>query len=300
MWKKIIVTIASIMIGSVGALADIVHTVSRGETIESIAEKYRITTEKLLEVNVDASSLFYIGQKLQIPIEQKDDDNLLEFSQAKIQYNMISTAEQGLADDAKRHFENKEWGKAVKTYSKLIKSYPKSLYYYNRGLSHFNNNKNRQAANDFKKALSMEDCTPNMLKNGPALLAEAQKRHKEWKDRQLNMIGSAILSVAAVGLSTWAAVESTKAESSNKQYQNTESSSSSYESNTSSANDKSENITPNSKKKQKCGFCGGKGTIIDYTASFDNPDKWCDECGKKVVSGHYHRTCTHCHGTGEH
>ena len=51
--------------------------------------------------------------------------------------------------------------------------------------------------------------------------------------------------------------------------------------------------------KKKCGFCGGKGSTIEYTANFGIDTRpWCDKCGKHVTSGHYHKTCTHCKGTG--
>ncbi len=213
MGKYIVCLITSIIIGIGVTFADIQHTVGRGETIESIAEKYGITTERLLEVNKDASTLFYIGQRLKIPIAQKNEHDENAHSNINAHHRMISAVEQGLSEDAKRYFENKNWEKAVKTYSKLIKKYPRAIYYYNRGLSHMNNNKNRQAANDFKKALSMDDCTSSILKNSPRLLAEAEKRHSEWKNRQANLIGGIVLGVAAAGVTTWAVIESSKIES---------------------------------------------------------------------------------------
>lgn len=110
MGKYIVWLIIAVTIGSGVVSADIEHKVARGETIESIAEKYGITTEKLLEVNKDAADLFYIGQRLTIPIVETSDDQS-EFSQTNNMTGMISPMERGLAEDAKRHFENKEWGK---------------------------------------------------------------------------------------------------------------------------------------------------------------------------------------------
>lgn len=43
------------------------HTVQRGETIESIAQIYNISTAQLLEANPSAKELFYVGLKLDIP-----------------------------------------------------------------------------------------------------------------------------------------------------------------------------------------------------------------------------------------
>ena len=54
-----------------------------------------------------------------------------------------------------------------------------------------------------------------------------------------------------------------------------------------------------SKKQSTCGFCGGKGSTVEYTANYGiEKDFYCDECGKTVTNGHYHRTCTHCGGKG--
>lgn len=51
--------------------------------------------------------------------------------------------------------------------------------------------------------------------------------------------------------------------------------------------------------KKKCGLCGGTGSTIEYTANFGIDKRpWCDKCGKYVTSGHYHKTCTLCKGTG--
>lgn len=43
------------------------HTIQRGETLESIAEKYQITVQALKQANPEASEFFYVGMKLIIP-----------------------------------------------------------------------------------------------------------------------------------------------------------------------------------------------------------------------------------------
>ena len=301
MGKYIICLLISAILGIGSGFADIEHTVARGESIESIAEKYGITPEQVLEANKDASTLFYIGQKLKIPNARVNSENTSVYSHTNNQNSLISSMERGLVDDAKRHFEHKEWGKAVKTYSKLIKDYPKSIYYYNRALSYFNNNKNRQAANDFEKALSMEDCTSSIRKNGSKLLAEAQRRHREWKNKQANLIGGAILGVAAMGLTTWAAIESSKIESSNKEYysqeENYSSSSSSYNASSDNNNEESSSIGStytSGSSQRRCVFCNGTGKVRKSisTPTFGLPQtkKKCEDCGEYYYpsSGHAH------------
>lgn len=53
---------------SVSLLADTKeHIVERGETIESIAKLYNITTEELITANPSAKDMFYAGMILTIP-----------------------------------------------------------------------------------------------------------------------------------------------------------------------------------------------------------------------------------------
>ena len=44
------------------------HTVKRGETIESIAQKYGVTVNDIKEANPDVGRFFFVGMKLNIPI----------------------------------------------------------------------------------------------------------------------------------------------------------------------------------------------------------------------------------------
>lgn len=54
-------------------------------------------------------------------------------------------------------------------------------------------------------------------------------------------------------------------------------------------------------KKKNCRICKGTGREvheIDFGSIASGKKKWCGECGKDVYSGHTHRTCTLCHGSG--
>ena len=51
------------------------------------------------------------------------------------------------------------------------------------------------------------------------------------------------------------------------------------------------------KKKNSCGVCGGKGYIVKTVANFGiTNERWCEECGRTVINGHYHETCNVCKG----
>ena len=66
--KKIFVTLVISLIGILPIVAQTVeHVVERGETISSIASKYKISESQLLEANPAAKDLFYAGMVLAIP-----------------------------------------------------------------------------------------------------------------------------------------------------------------------------------------------------------------------------------------
>ena len=53
------------------AVQAVTHTVGRGETLASIAERYHVTVAQLVAANPGADRLFYVGLKLEIPeVEQ--------------------------------------------------------------------------------------------------------------------------------------------------------------------------------------------------------------------------------------
>mgnify|MGYP005942743725 CR=1 FL=1 len=47
--------------------ADIIHTVNRGETLSSIAQKYGVSEEKIIKANPQAAQFIYVGLELTIP-----------------------------------------------------------------------------------------------------------------------------------------------------------------------------------------------------------------------------------------
>lgn len=54
-----------------------------------------------------------------------------------------------------------------------------------------------------------------------------------------------------------------------------------------------------SSKSKKCGFCGGRGWNVEYAAGYGlAKQEYCNQCGKTMMSNHYHATCQKCKGTG--
>lgn len=57
----------ALCIGAFTAGAEIRHILERGETLESIAKKYGVTTEQIIELNPEVKTFTYVGMELIIP-----------------------------------------------------------------------------------------------------------------------------------------------------------------------------------------------------------------------------------------
>ena len=53
------------------AQTTVTHTVERGETVESIAKKYNVMPQDIINANPDAVELIFAGMKLDIPTSGK-------------------------------------------------------------------------------------------------------------------------------------------------------------------------------------------------------------------------------------
>ena len=49
----------------------VTHVVQRGETLESIAEYYKVSVEDINKANPNADGMVYVGMKLNIPTNSK-------------------------------------------------------------------------------------------------------------------------------------------------------------------------------------------------------------------------------------
>lgn len=282
-----------------GAARSILHTVLRGETLESIAANYGVDAQDILKSN--GLDRIYVGMKLHIDIPETEVADEQQAHHSPPSAN-IPTEESMMADAARRQMEANDFGGAVKSYNKLIKKYPNSAYYFNRGIAQLQRGKNRQAANDFRASLNSDGCNDYIAEKAPELQKVAESRHAQWKEEQSQLWGSLAAAAVGVGLQTWATVETAKAvANATPVYSSAASGSSddSYSSSSSSSSSQS-NTSSSSKQPRKCGVCSGKGYIVKSVASFGiRNDKWCKECGKTVANGHYHATCTQCNGSGE-
>lgn len=200
------------------------------------------------------------------------------------------------ADLADAEFEKRNYKKAASLYGKAIDASPTASLYFNRGVSYYNAGKYYEAIADFKKTL---DCNPSdRLRDRSLDLIGKSEHYQEQKEYNRMQLASAIFGLAMTGVNY--AIQSNLKKKAASSYGSTSRGSNSSSSYSSSSYEGSDDTKSKIRQKQKCGVCGSKGSTIEYTANYgidNNP--WCDECGKNVASGHYHRTCSNCSGTGE-
>lgn len=83
MIKKIFLTVAfcTVSVFTMAQSQTVTHVVQRGETIESIAEIYKVSVEDINMTNPNADGIVYVGMKLVIPTNTKEPS--LNYSESK-------------------------------------------------------------------------------------------------------------------------------------------------------------------------------------------------------------------------
>lgn len=200
------------------------YTVQRGETLESIAKTFGVSTEELRSSNLDLEN-FYTGLVINIPIkrtisakaqsldEADDFDKNQSFLEKYVAYN----DECEKADDI---FEKGDYKKAQKLYQQIIKKY--ESYFccaealYGNALCSYNRGKWKDAIRDLSAVADNPDCSKSERDHCKEILAKAKaKRQKQLENRE-NLWGGILLSAAAIG--TAVAVSATSKSSNSSGY----------------------------------------------------------------------------------
>lgn len=258
------------------------HEVQRGETLESIAEQYGVTQDDIKNINPYTSC--YTGMVLAIPVtqhRQEIEDN------AKIVLNSDYYNGQLYLD---RH----DYKKSIEYYSKIIKQGDAALVaYYNRGVAWYNNGKLRQAMDDFSYVIKNDDL--GRFPDAQSLYNHAHSIQAQRDAEKAQMWGDLIGTLATTAATVYVAAEQNKKQSKSASKSSTNRSSTGYSEET----EEEPSDVPSSKKSERCGTCSGKGYLVEYTASYGIVEyEYCDECGKKMQTTHWHKKCSQCDGKG--
>lgn len=200
--------------------------------------------------------------------------------------------------NASDYFANKRWNDAFKTYEKADKIHSDYYSTFNMGVSKYNAGKYSDAIKYLNMALNRNP-GPQQREKIISIIEDAVEINEEIASRRQSMILSIFtcgLNIASEIIGMNNAQQQRRSDLNNYGSQNTQlSSNDNYGNNSNASND----LSNTTKKQSTCGFCGGKGSTVEYTANYGiKKDFYCDECGKTVTNGHYHRTCTHCGGKG--
>lgn len=176
------------------------HTVQRGETIEILADKYRLTTDMLKAINLGMDT-FYTGMEVLVPVDKKymwlrsenEGDVILKdiagyFSEYK---------------EASRVFNTGDYKKAGKLFESTIRNHGKYLpceeAYFGKAMCYYNRNKWSSAIEGFAQVISIDDCPKELREQSRSLKANAEEKREERNQRTANFLSGLFQAAAEVG-----------------------------------------------------------------------------------------------------
>ena len=187
-------------------IVNLKHIVQRGETIETLADKYRLTIDILKTVNLGMDT-FYTGLEVHIPVDKKylflrseeDSEIILEdiagyFSEYK---------------EASRIFNSGNYKKADRLFESTIRNHGKYLpceeAYFGKAMCDYNRRKWSSAIDGFNKVISIEECPKELKEQSRGLMANAEEQREERSQRTANFLSGLFQAAAEVGTAYMAA-----------------------------------------------------------------------------------------------
>lgn len=258
------------------------HIVERGESIEYLAGKYRVTEADIRKCNSNLE-LFYTGMELRIPMSKPS----VAMTSSSTPYSSIQTS---LCERGDALLRGKEYKKAEKAYSAVIKSNPSCTdAYYGRALAYYNRSKWKNAIEDFRTVISSSDCSNSVRSQCRDLLAKAQANREEQLERKNEMWGALFATAAVTTAAVITAKQQSKQHTSSIKHASTSnhsygSSDSNDEESTSYSSDPSKKSSCSGPRKYNCGntgicaLCNGDGLMNNNLGFGANSEK-CTLCG---------------------
>ena len=182
------------------------HIVQRGETIETMADSYRLTTDMLKAVNLGMDT-FYTGMDVFVPVDKK--------------YMWLRTEEDGediLKDiagyfqeykEASHIFNSGNYRKANKLFESTIRNHGKWLpceeAYFGKAMCDYNRKKWSSAVDGFAKVISIDECPDDLREQSRDLKADAEQKREERSQRIANIVNGLVQAAVEVGTAYMAA-----------------------------------------------------------------------------------------------
>lgn len=182
------------------------HTVQRGETIEILADKYRLTTDMLKAVNLGMDT-FYTGMEVLVPVDKKymwlrsEDDGEVILKDIAGYFSEYQ--------EASRVFNTGDYKKADKLFGTTIRNHGKYLpceeAYFGRAMCDYNRNKWSSAIEGFAQVISIEECLEELREQSRNLKANAEEKREARNQRTANFFSGLFQAAAEVGTAYMAA-----------------------------------------------------------------------------------------------
>lgn len=182
------------------------HIVQRGETIEILADKYRLTTDILKAVNLGMDT-FYTGMEVLVPVDKKymwfrsEDDSETILKDIAGYFSEYQ--------EASRVFNTGDYKKADKLFESTIRNHGKYLpceeAYFGRAMCDYNRNKWSSAIEGFAQVISIDECPKELREQSRSLKANAEERREARSQRTANFFSDLFLVAAEVGTAYMAA-----------------------------------------------------------------------------------------------
>ena len=182
------------------------HIVQRGETIEILADKYRLTTDILKAVNLGMDT-FYTGMEVLVPVDKKymwlrsEDDSEVILKDIAGYFSEYQ--------EASRVFNTGDYKKADKLFESTIRNHGKYLpceeAYFGRAMCDYNRNKWSSAIEGFAQVISIDECPEELREQSRSLKANAEEKREARNQRTANFFSGLFQAAAEVGTAYMAA-----------------------------------------------------------------------------------------------
>lgn len=182
------------------------HIVQRGETIENLADKYRLTTDILKTVNLGMDT-FYTGLEVFIPVDKKYLWLRSEEDSEKILEDIAGYFSE--YQEASRIFNSGDYKKADKLFESTIQNHGKYLpceeAYFGKAMCDYNRKKWSSAIDGFSQVISIDECPEELKEQSRSLKANAEDQREARNQRTANFFSGLFQAAAEVSTAYMAA-----------------------------------------------------------------------------------------------
>lgn len=192
------------------------HIVQRGETIENLADKYRLTTDILKTVNLGMDT-FYTGLEVFIPVDKKYLWLRSEEDSEKILEDIAGYFSE--YQEASRIFNSGDYKKADKLFESTIQNHGKYLpceeAYFGKAMCDYNRKKWSSAIDGFSQVISIDECPEELKEQSRSLKANAEDQREARNQRTANFFSGLFQAAAEVGTAYMAASQANAGQTGN-------------------------------------------------------------------------------------